>query len=169
MTKTWGQSAGKTCDNTRILRDYTFGDFSMNLEVQWIVGFVDGEGCFHVAINNNQATKSGIQIQPEFSVVQHQQDIQILYALKKYFQCGQVGQNHGERYMFRVRGQENLRDRILPFFEKHKLKTKKRIDFEKFRDVVRMVEKGDRLTEDGVKKIRAIQKTMNRKREKSKI
>ena len=115
----------------------------MNLEVQWVVGFVDGEGCFHVAINKNETTKSGIQIQPEFSVVQHQRDIQILYALKKYFQCGQVRQNHGERYMFRVRGHANLRDRILPFFEKHKLKTKKRIDFEKFREVVRMMEKED--------------------------
>ncbi len=141
----------------------------MNLEVQWIVGFVDGEGCFHIGINKNEKTKYGIQIQPEFSVVQHQRDIQILHALKKYFQCGQVRPNHGERYMFRVRGHENLRDRILPFFELHKLKTKKRIDFEKFRDVVRMMEKGDHFTEDGIAKIRTIQETMNQKGKKSKI
>lgn len=141
----------------------------MNLEVQWIVGFVDGEGCFHVGIHTNQTSKFGKQIQPEFVVVQHKRDIQVLYGLKTYFQCGHVRPNHEERYMFRVRGHQKLRDRILPFFENHKLKTKKRIDFEKFRDVVRMMDQREHLTEDGFQKIIQIQQTMNRKGEKSKI
>jgi hypothetical protein len=135
----------------------------MNLEAQWIVGFVDGEGCFHVAINQHKEMVLGVQIQPEFTVVQHVQDIQVLYALKEYFECGVVRQNHGDRFAYRVRGQKNLCERIIPFFEKHKLKTKKRIDFEKFRDVVLMMERGDHLTEEGVKTIRKIQETMNRK------
>ena len=134
---------------------------SMNLNAQWIVGFVDGEGCFHVGINQNESMKLGVQVLPEFTVVQHEVDAQVLYALKDYFGCGVVRQNHGTRLSYRVRGQENLRDRIIPFFEKHQFKTRKRVDFAKFRKVILLMEKGEHLTADGLEKIRQIKITMN--------
>lgn len=37
---------------------------------QWIVGFVDGEGCFSCPINRNPVMKIGWQCQPRFAVVQ---------------------------------------------------------------------------------------------------
>jgi len=55
-----------------------------NLEAQWVVGFVDGEGCFFVGINPHPEMTSGFQVLPEFTVVQHQRDIQLLHALKKF-------------------------------------------------------------------------------------
>ena len=133
----------------------------MDLNAQWIVGFVDGEGCFHIGINKNQSMKFGVQVLPEFTVVQHEVDEQVLYALKAYFGCGVVRKNHGTRLSYRVRGQENLRQKILPFFEKHQLKTRKRIDFAKFRKVVLLMEKGEHLKPDGLEKIRQIKTTMN--------
>ena len=133
----------------------------MDLNAQWIVGFVDGEGCFHIGINKNQEMKLGVQVLPEFTVVQHQVDEQVLYALKTYFGCGVVRKNHGTRLCYRVRGQENLRNKIVPFFEKHQLKTRKRIDFAKFRRILLLIEKGDHLTADGLEKIRQIKATMN--------
>ena len=133
----------------------------MNLTAQWIVGFVDGEGCFHVGINQNQAMRLGVQVLPEFTVVQHEVDEQVLHALKEYFGCGVVRVNHGTRLSYRVRGQANLRDRIIPFFEKHKLKTRKRVDFEKFRKVILLIEKGEHLEPEGLEKIRKIKRSMN--------
>ena len=135
----------------------------MNLETQWIVGFVDGEGCFHVAINKNNTTALGFQVQPEFTVVQHERDIQILYALKDYFGCGVVRRNNGDRFCYRARSASHLREKIIPFFEQHKLKTKKRVDFEKFRDVVLLIEEKKHLTVEGLQNIREIQAGMNRK------
>ena len=134
---------------------------SMNLNAQWVVGFVDGEGCFHVGINQNESMKMGVQVLPEFTVVQHEVDEQVLYGLKDYFGCGVVRKNHGSRLSYRVRGQKNLHDRIIPFFEKHKLKTRKRVDFEKFRKVILLIEKGEHLEADGLEKIRQITKSMN--------
>lgn len=134
---------------------------SMNLNAQWVVGFVDGEGCFHVGINKNESMSLGVQVLPEFTVVQHEVDGQILYGLKDFFGCGVVRKNHGTRLSYRVRGQKNLHDRIIPFFEKHKLKTRKRVDFEKFRKVVLLIEKGEHLEADGLEKIRQIKKSMN--------
>ena len=133
----------------------------MDLNAQWIVGFVDGEGCFHIGINKNQEMKLGVQVLPEFTVVQHQADEQVLYALKAYFGCGVVRKNHATRLCYRVRGHENLLDRILPFFEKHQLKTRKRVDFAKFRKVVLLMEKEEHLNPDGLEQIVKLKRTMN--------
>ena len=134
---------------------------SMNLNAQWIVGFVDGEGCFHVGINKNESMSLGVQVLPEFTVVQHEVDEQVLYGLKDFFGCGVVRKNHGNRLSYRVRGQKNLQEQIIPFFEKHKLKTRKGVDFLKFRRVVLLMEKGEHLEADGLEKIRQIKKSMN--------
>ena len=133
----------------------------MDLNAQWIVGFTDGEGCFHIGINTNQEMTLGVQVLPEFTVVQHEVDEQVLYALKAYFGCGVVRKTHATRLCYRVRGQEHLRKRIIPFFEKHQLKTRKRIDFLKFRKVLLLMEKGEHLKPDGLETIRQIQTTMN--------
>jgi hypothetical protein len=111
-----------------------------NLEAQWIVGFVDGEGCFHLDVHMNQTCSWKIQVQPEFIVVQNKVDEQVLYALKKYFKCGSVSINRqdrtGIRMMYRVKNVNDLNDKILPFFEKHQLKTKKNVEFKRFREIV---------------------------------
>lgn len=133
----------------------------MNLQAQWIVGFVDGEGCFHVGINPQKTLKCGFQILPEFVVTQHKRNLKVLYALKSYFKCGVVRVNHGDIYCYRVRSFHHLHHHIIPFFENHKLLTLKRIDFEKFRKVLLLIERGDHLTLQGVEKIRQIQQSMN--------
>jgi LAGLIDADG endonuclease len=136
----------------------------MKLDAEWVTGFVDGEGCFHVGINTNPDMKLGIQVLPEFTVVQHERDVQLLHSLKTFFGCGVVRTNHGPRMAFRVRSREHLTTRIVPFFEKHPLKSQKRIDFEKFRDVLRAMETGDHLDSAGVENIRRIAAQMNRGR-----
>ncbi|HEX7079988.1 MAG TPA: LAGLIDADG family homing endonuclease, partial [Gammaproteobacteria bacterium] len=47
----------------------------MKLDAQWITGFVDGEGCFHVGINPHKEMTAGFQVLPEFTVVQHERDV----------------------------------------------------------------------------------------------
>ena len=139
----------------------------MQLDSQWVVGFVDGEGCFHVEINANAPMIQKIQVLPEFVVVQHNRDVNVLYALKNYFQCGVVRVNHGDRMAYRVRGFDHLRHKIIPFFERHKLKTKKRIDFEKFRDIILLMEKKTHLTSEGILQIQKLANQMNTKANKT--
>ena len=88
----------------------------MELSAEWVVGFVDGEGCFHVGINPHKEMTVGFQVLPEFTVVQHERDVQVLHALKAFFGCGVVRTNHGDRMAFRVRGKEQLLSTIIPFF-----------------------------------------------------
>ena len=134
----------------------------MKLDAQWITGFVDGEGCFHVGINPHKEMTTGFQVLPEFTVVQHKRDVQVLHALKAHFDCGVVRSNHGDRMAYRVRSKEHLLERIVPFFVEHPLKTKKNVDFQKFRRILLMMEAGKHLTSEGIEEIREIAKQMNR-------
>jgi hypothetical protein len=134
----------------------------MNLDAQWIVGFVDGEGCFHVGISRHEEMKLGYQVLPEFTVVQHERNVQVLHALKGYFGCGVVRRNHGDRMAYRVRNHEHLWVKVVPFFEAHALKTSKRIDFLRFRRVLLCMKRGEHLTVDGLERIRRIAELMNR-------
>ena len=134
----------------------------MKLEAQWVVGFVDGEGCFFVGVNRHPEMTSGFQVLPEFTVVQHRRDVQLLHALKDFFGCGVVRTNHGDRMAYRVRGLDHLSGTIVPFFEQHSLRSKKAIDFLKFRDVVLLMKQGAHLTPEGIERIRGIASTMNR-------
>ena len=134
----------------------------MKLDAQWIVGFVDGEGCFHVGVNPHKEMTAGYQVLPEFTVVQHQRDVQILHALKGHFGCGVVRVNHGDRMAYRARGITDLNERIVPFFIKHPLKTRKNVDFMKFRRVLQLMQKGVHLTAEGIEEIRRIAAQMNR-------
>jgi hypothetical protein len=63
---------------------------AIKINAQWIVGFVDGEGCFRASIIKNSQLKFKTQIQIKFVVTQHKRDIELIQALKNRFQCGQV-------------------------------------------------------------------------------
>jgi hypothetical protein len=132
----------------------------MRLNNEWISGFVDGEGCFHVSVLKHPEMTVGYQVLPEFTVVQHERDKQILFALKEFFKCGVVRRNHGDRWCYRVRNLEHL-NTLCEFFEKHTLKTKKRIDYVQFRRIIYKMNNGEHLRLDGLRKIVDIAMRMN--------
>jgi hypothetical protein len=131
----------------KIKRIYSFQTLmTTQLNAQWIVGFVDGEGCFNLDVHQKSDMRWRLQMQPEFTVVQNEIDIQILYAFKDYFQCGSVGVNrrdkHGTRYHYRVKSVKDLTEKIIPFFDNHSLKTKKRIEYIRFRRICLLMKEG---------------------------
>jgi hypothetical protein len=133
----------------------------MHLTQDWVVGFVDGEGCFFIGINKQPEMSIGYQVLPEFRIVQHDKDIQILYALKKFFQCGVVRKNHEDRYELRIRKLDCL-IKVVEFFEKHPLHTKKNVDFKKFARIIRWMKEGQHLTVEGLINIIKTSSEMNR-------
>ena len=142
------------------------GNQQERLDAKWVVGFVDGEGCFHIGINRQPRMKLGWQVLPEFRVVQHRRDEQILSKLQSFFGCGSIGVNNGDRMEFRVRGLENL-TRVVEFFENNPLRTKKKEDCAKFTQVVEKLKTGEHLTTSGIVSIAEIALTMNRRRNSS--
>lgn len=137
--------------------------------IGWIKGFVDGEGCFSVSIIRNSTTNSGWQVFPEFVVTQGVKSRSAIELIKKTFGCGQIYLNHRHdnhkepllRYC--VRSQKELQEKIIPFFDQHLLQTEKRKDYQKFKKIIFMMQKGEHHTLVGLKRIAMIIKRMNRR------
>ena len=53
---------------------------SLELDPRWLVGFVDGEGCFSVSVHRNANAKrtGGWQLHPVFHVYQHERHRAVL-------------------------------------------------------------------------------------------
>lgn len=138
----------------------------------WIVGFVDGEGCFSISFIKNDTMRFGYQIFAEFVITQGEKSLSVLKSIRDYFDCGRLycnrrHDNHKENlYRYCVRSREDLRDTIIPFFQQHPLLTAKSDDFGVFVTVVGMMSKGEHLTEEGFSQIRQLASTTNRRKQR---
>ena len=138
--------------------------------VGWIVGFVDGEGCFSVTIQRCRVVKLGWQVFPEFVVTQGAKSLSVLHSLREFFECGRVfinnrTDNHKEPiYRYCVRAVRDLRKKIIPFFSENPLRTSKRNAFEVFVEVVRRMESGKHLTEQGLREIAVLAGQINKQK-----
>jgi hypothetical protein len=140
------------------------------LAAEWVVGFVDGEGCFSIPIFKNRSCRLGWQVQPEFAVVQGERSVSVLHALEKFFGCGVVSVNRRrdnhrqDMWRLSVRRLVDLQERIVPFFEANPLRTAKACNFTSFAAVVAMMSMGDHLRMEGLARIASIAETTNRRK-----
>ncbi len=140
------------------------------LTVGWVVGFVDGEGCFSITLQRTPSMKHGWQVFPEFVVTQGAKSLSALESLQQFFGCGKIfinrrRDNHREPlYRYCVRAVENLHEKVVPFFQRYPLRTAKREDFEKFAQVVTMMVAKKHLEPEEMKAIAGIAQTMNRRK-----
>jgi hypothetical protein len=137
---------------------------------QWVVGFVDGEGCFSCPIQQNRSMGLGWQVQPRFVVVQGERSLPALELLAAVLGCGRIYRNrrhdnHKEDLLsYQVLRRDDLRQRIVPFFEANPLVTAKWEDFLKFREILDMMERRLHLSVDGLRRIALVQQTMNQRK-----
>jgi hypothetical protein len=142
----------------------------------WVIGFVDGEGCFSIGFVRQQdragrrGYKTGYQVAHEFAVTQGAQGVVVLHELREFFGVGQVipnrrYDNHREHlYRYVVRKRDELLETIIPFFRQHPMRTPKQENFEKFAQCVQLISAGRHLTNDGLIEIARIAETMNRRK-----
>ncbi len=141
--------------------------------IGWVVGFVDGEGCFSVSLHKNPTTKLGWQIMPEFVATQGEKSLNALIKLRDFFECGNIfvnkrHDNHKENlYRFCVRSFKDLNEKIVPFFELNNLQTAKQSDFQIFSKVIKLMEERKHLNDKGIKKIISLAIQMNTKKRKN--
>lgn len=138
---------------------------------EYVVGLVDGEGSFTVYIrdlDNPKKIKRRVTVEPKFYLKLIEEDKDILYSLRQFFGCGSVyfqkdtRPNHKNCYRYEVYKRDDLLNIIIPFFSKHKLRfASKRRDFETFCRLMRLIKKQEHLTEAGLRKMFAIKQTMH--------
>ena len=141
------------------------------LTAEYIVGLVDGEGSFTVYVKNPESgkdVKRRAKAEPRFYVKLVEKDKKILHSLKNYFGCGNVyfqkdkRSNHQNCYRYEVAGRSNLRETIIPFFLKYRLKfPSKQKDFKIFCSLMKMIDAGTHLSNEGLLKMFKLKEKMH--------
>jgi len=137
--------------------------------IGWIVGFVDGEGCFTVSFFKHPKSRLRLkwEVFPEFVITQGIKSKFALEKIKDFFGCGAIYlnkryDNHHEHLLkYVVRNRQDLLAKIIPFFEENNLHSAKRKDFRIFAKIVKMMNKGKHLEEKGLIEIRTMVQEMN--------
>jgi hypothetical protein len=136
----------------------------------WVVGFVDGEGCFSCSIYRCHKMTLGWQVRPSFDVVQGESSRDALEELVRFFGCGRIYRNrrrdnHREDLLrYNVYRFEDLRTKIVPFFRENPLRTSKRENFAKFVRIIGLMELRRHLSVEGIIEIAEITQTMNHRK-----
>ena len=137
---------------------------------EYVVGLTDGEGCFHVNMGIMPAYKSGVRVQMHFHIKMQEKDRPLLEKVKNTLQCGVVyfqkerRANHCQCYRYTVSSQQNISEKIIPFFLKHPLQSvSKKKSFDMFRRIALLVKRRVHLTKKGIKQIRLLKSQMNQK------
>ena len=111
----------------------------------YLAGYVDGEGSFHVAVQRNPSTRFGWQLVPEFHVSQNPERASILELLRARLGCGRVRPNaraggRDRSLVYVVRNRDDLLTKVIPFFRAHPILSEKRLEFETFAVIVTAME-----------------------------
>jgi hypothetical protein len=128
----------------------------------WLVGFVDGEGCFYV--NTKKAkSKLGIQVISTFFISQHSRDELLLSKIIDYLGCGSIEKSSTrlDETKFIVYKFSDIFDKVIPFFKNHPLQSVKNLDFQDFCLIANLMKNKDHLNPKGLEKISLIKSRMN--------
>ena len=136
------------------------------IQADYITGFVDGEGCFSITIQKSNNVKLGIQVIPEFHVSQNSDRTEVLDAIKSRWNCGYIKENDRRNprdmtSVYVVRNINDIRNKVIPFFDRYPIFSSKKQDFEKFKIVVGMMKRQEHLNKKGLIHILEIAFSMN--------
>ena len=133
-------------------------DNSFQLSDGWFRGFVDAEGSFVCAIVNDRPI-------PQFLLGLSHLQRPLLEECQRWLNCGTC-RSTTTTFFFQIAGIEQLEKILFPMLETRGsgmlLRTMKRISFQKFRKIVRIIKDGKHKTPEGLEEIKKLQKGLNK-------
>jgi len=140
---------------------YNLSNISMEnnyrLNVSYVAGFFDGEGCFSIRIKKSNAYRLGVQLYPIIAIGNY--DKGIIFSLKEFLgaghvRCERVGRNKDKTlWLLMIENVEDCK-RVAEVLD-GKLIAKKR-DLHLFRDALQIFEDRRHLTPEGLSAITEI-------------
>jgi len=136
-----------------------------NISPENISGFVVGEGCFYVEFGGDKKYKLGYRVRPAFCIEVRHDDRDILEVVRSHLECGNIYELDFGRYKgyerkkwtphvkYRVSNFDDINKKVVPFFKRYPLFGKKKLSFERFCNIVNMMEQKAHLNNEGLKRI----------------
>jgi len=142
------------------------------LSPDYIVGLTDGEGSFTAFVRppRKEHGSKSYRVACRYYIKLRDDDKPLLEKVKKFFGIGTVffqydkRPNHHHGYRFEIGRTDNLADIVIPFFEKHRLQSKKIVDFNLFAKIVKAVQNQEHKTKRGLKRIKKWKSKMHQYR-----
>src|SRR3989344_4160355 len=105
------------------------------LSPDYIVGLVDGEGSFSVFLRKPTKATWNTRVECHFYIKMREDDLALLKKVQTFFNCGSIffqkeyRRNQRDNYRYQISNKDELKNIIIPFFEKHPLESKREEDF----------------------------------------
>ena len=126
-------------------------------EVRWfLAGFIEGEGALAVSVKRHPTARFGYYVDPEFFLYQHVSGRRLLELAREVFQTGRIYPKPGNPkvLVFAITARRSLIEKVVPFFERYVLPLScKRETFERFREILEMMERKEHHSPEGMVRI----------------
>lgn len=139
------------------------------LDPNYIVGFVDGEGCFSVTCSERKDCRTGYEIKAAFEIEVVIDDFPIMKKIYKALRKpGQLYSFDFKRYpnwkphcKIKVSNLKDIVEKIIPFFKLHPLQSKKRKSFKIFCKIIELIQNKKHLEREYAIRILEMRNKMN--------
>jgi hypothetical protein len=158
----------------RLRLDYTISkDKVINITSYWLLGFIEGEGCFSINKHNNYRL--------DFSLSQSSTDLELMKSIKVYLEnlpntegnyTNAIGisevrsnnPNHKSTTRIETTRIPFITSVLIPFLDSITWQSKKYLDFQDWKNILKLKEQGHHLSEKGRKLIDLIISQTNNNR-----
>lgn len=150
--------------NKSSLSTTVFPNNNHNLENFYVSGFCDADSSFTVSVLIKSNMKVGWTVLARLIITLHKKDVGLLYRIQSCL--GDVGtitvRNNSDVVDFVAGSVGDLVNKVIPFFLKYPLITRKRADFIIFSNIVELINQKEHLTLEGIQKIVSLKASMNK-------
>lgn len=141
-------------------------EYSPRFADQFIVGLIEGDGCFSVSFPSSHTARLGkILFTFHITGALTENQLSLFRGVQEHFaHCGKITSKHnqlGKYCRYEVNSLADIRKHIIPFMDKYTLYTPKAIHYSKFKQVVELVQNKAHLNQSGFFQIVDIAYEMN--------
>ncbi len=122
----------------------------------FLAGFIEGEGALCVSIKTHPTCRSGFYVDPGFFLYQHKSGRRILELAQATFESGRIYRKSGSNtvLVYEISSTRVLREKVVPFFERYVVPLScKGATFERFREILDLMERGEHREPNGLARI----------------
>ena len=125
----------------------------------YFAGFADGEGSFNVSFRRRRDYRIPWKVSLSFNV--SQKDTKILELFQRIIGCGTLRFRRDGVCYFEVTDLKDILEKVIPFFGRFPILSRRRRDFLVFVEIARLMDTGMHLTREGIERILVLRDPMN--------
>ena len=149
-----------------------------NMTPENVAGLVVGEGCFYVESGRDTKYRLGWRIRPAFCIEMRSDERDVLEGVQQNLSCGHIYDLDFGRYRnyeargwrphvkYRCSKLEDLKAKVIPFFQANQLFGTKKQAFEIFSSIVEMKHARELETEEGLAKAKLLAEQLTKHNKK---